>query len=173
VATDVVEDKAPAVRRGRRKAPTVSDPHEAVKAEAEVPTRRGGRKKAATSVVPLEQEKEEAALAASDPPEAVKAEAKVPTRRGGRKKAAAAVVPLEQEKLEAAPVKHRGGWKKAVEHPEVERDGDEEVQPGSLSKASVTAALPPQPQTTRATRAAARRAEAVGIGEDKGEGEQA
>jgi hypothetical protein len=132
VATDVVEDKAPAVRRGRRKAPTVSDPHEAVKAEAEVPTRRGGRKKAATSVVPL-----------------------------------------EQEKLEAAPVKHRGGWKKAVEHPEVERDGDEEVQPGSLSKASVTAALPPQPQTTRATRAAARRAEAVGIGEDKGEGEQA
>jgi hypothetical protein len=144
-------------------------------------TRRSTRHAAAAAAASADVEEDKApavrrgrrkAPAASDPPEAVKAEAEVPTRRGGRKKAAAAVVPLEQEKEEAAPVKRRGGRKKAVERPEVERDEDEEVQPGGLSKASVRAALPPQPQTTSATRAAARRAEAVGTGEDKGEGEQ-
>ncbi|KAK3146213.1 hypothetical protein QOZ80_3BG0263080 [Eleusine coracana subsp. coracana] len=142
-------------------------------------TRRSTRHAAAAAVATVEEDKAPAvrrgrrkAPAAADPPEAVKGEAEVAPRRGGRKKALAAADLPEEGKEEAAPVTRRGGRKKAVELPEVESEEEEEVLPGGSSKAPVTTSLPPQVQTTRSTRAAARRAEAVGTGRGKGEDER-
>ncbi|GJM96476.1 hypothetical protein PR202_ga13315 [Eleusine coracana subsp. coracana] len=156
LAVSITADAGPepaATRRSTRHAAAAAAAVEEDKAPA---VRRGRRK----------------APAAADPPEAVKGEAEVAPRRGGRKKALSAVDPPEEGKEEAVPVTSRGGRKKAVELPEVESEEEEEVLPGESSKAPVTAPLPPQVQTTRSTRAAARRAEAVGTGQGKGEGER-
>ncbi|OEL21439.1 hypothetical protein BAE44_0017540 [Dichanthelium oligosanthes] len=162
------EEQAPApavTRRAGRKKAAVAEAPEAekeVKEEAAVPTRRGGRKKATE---PPDAEKE------------VKEEAAVPTRRGGRKKAAEPPeVETEEEEEEAAVPTRRGGRKKAVEPPEVEMEEEEEEaavpRRGGPRKAAATAALPPQPQSTRSTRAAARRGDAVGSGNDEGKMER-
>lgn len=143
-------------------------------------TRRSARHAAASAAAVEEEENKAPAVrrgrrkapAAADPLEAVKEVAEVAPCRGGRKKAPAPVDPLEEEKEEAAPpVTRRGGRRKAVQRPEAESE-EEEVLPGGPSKAPVTDALPPQPQTTRSTRAAARRAEPVGTVQGKGEGEK-
>ncbi|XP_039827912.1 ABC transporter F family member 4-like [Panicum virgatum] len=119
-------------------------------------TRRAGRKKAAAAAAP-EAEKEEAA---------------VPTRRGGRKKATEPPDSEKEVKEEAAVPKRRGGRKKATETPQVEKEEEEEEaavpRRGRPRKAAAPAALPPQPQSTRSTRAAARRGDAVGSGNDEG-----
>ena len=119
-------------------------------------TRRAGRKKAA----------------AAEAPEAEKEEAPVPTRRGGRKKATEPPDSEKEVKEEAPVPTRRGGRRKAAETPQVETEEEEEEaavpRRGRPRKAAATAALPPQPQSTRSTRAAARRGDAVGSGNDEG-----
>ncbi|RCV41094.1 hypothetical protein SETIT_9G108500v2 [Setaria italica] len=159
-AEEEEQGPAPAVTRrtGRKKAAAAAAPEaeKEVKEEAAVPTRRGGRKKA------------------TDPPDAekeVEEEAAVPTRRGGRKKATEPPDAEKEVEEEAAVPTRRGGRKKAVEPPEVETEEEEEVavpRRGGPRKAAATAALPPQPQNTRSTRAAARRGQAVESGNDEG-----
>ncbi|RLN18813.1 ABC transporter F family member 4-like [Panicum miliaceum] len=142
-----------ATRRSARSAAAV-----AAVAEEQGPavTRRAGRKKAA----------------AAEAPEAEKEEAAVPTRRGGRKKATEPPDSEKEVKEEAAVPTRRGGRKKAAEPPEVETEEEEEEvavpRRGRPRKAAAMAALPPQPQSTRSTRAAARRGDAVGSGNDEG-----
>ncbi|RLN43341.1 ABC transporter F family member 4-like [Panicum miliaceum] len=141
-----------ATRRSARNAAAVAAEEEE---QGPAVTRRAGRKKAA----------------AAEAPEAEKEEAAVPTRRGGRKKA---TEPPDSEKEveETAVPTRRGGRKKAAEPPEVETEEEEEEaavpRRGRTRKAAATAALPPQPQSTRSTRAAARRGDAVGSGNDEG-----
>ncbi|WVZ87158.1 hypothetical protein U9M48_033844 [Paspalum notatum var. saurae] len=146
-------------RGGRKKAAEPPDAEKEAKEEAAVPSRRGGRKKATE---PPEEEKE------------AKEEPAVVTRRGGRKKAAEPPGAEKEEEEAAAPTR-RGGRKKAPEPPgvvEIEDEDEEEEaavpRRGGSRKAAVTAALPPQPQSTRSTRAAARRGEAAGIGNGRG-----
>ncbi|XP_062213278.1 spore wall protein 2-like [Phragmites australis] len=93
------------------------------------------------------------------------------TCQGRRKKDAVAADPPEAEKVEV--VTRRSRRKKAVETEE-EEDEDAAVltRRGRQKKAALSAALPPQPQKTKSERAAARRGDAVGTGQDEGEGER-
>ncbi|CAN6286971.1 unnamed protein product [Urochloa humidicola] len=164
------EDPRPApaaTRRSVRNAAAASAAKEEVKPPAPAVTRRAGRLKAAAAEAP-EAEKE------------VKEEAAAPTRRGGRKKATEPPHAEKEVKEEAAVPARRGGRKK-VAAPEVEMEEEDEeeeeeekeeevavLRRGRPRKAAATAALPPQPQNTRSTRAAARRGDAVGSGNDEG-----
>ncbi|XP_062212272.1 uncharacterized protein LOC133913214 [Phragmites australis] len=105
--------------------------------------------------------------------------APVVMRWSGRNKKAAAAESPKAEKKEAEVVTLRGGRKKAAEPPEVqteEEDKEEDAEaavvtrPSRRKKAVATAALPPQPQKTRPVRAAARRGEKTGSGQDEGVG---
>ncbi|CAN6281559.1 unnamed protein product [Urochloa humidicola] len=149
-----------ATRRSARNAAAAAE--EKPPAPAPAVTRRAGRKKAAAAEAP-EVEKE------------VKEEAAVPTRRGGRKKATEPPHAEKELKEEAAVPARRGGRKKAAAAPEVEAEEEEEEEEevavpchGRPRRAAAMAALPPQPQNTRSTRAAARRGDVVGIGNDEG-----
>ncbi|CAL4918821.1 unnamed protein product [Urochloa decumbens] len=165
VSISADEDPGPAPAATRRSARNAAAEEKApAPAPAPAVTRRAGRKKAAAAEAP-EAEKE------------LKEEPAAPTRRGGRKKATEPLHAENEVKEEAAVPTRRGGRKKAVLAPEVETEEEEEKEEeeevavprrGRPRKAAATAALPPQPQNTRSTRAAARRGDALGNGNDEG-----
>ncbi|KAJ1272813.1 hypothetical protein BS78_06G230700 [Paspalum vaginatum] len=161
ISTDAGPGPGPAAtRRSARNAAAVPAAADVEEEQGPAITRRAGRKKAAAAAAP-EAGKE------------VKEEPAVVTRRGGRKKAAEPPNDEREAKEEPAVVTRRGGRKKAAEPPEVveiEEEEEEAAVPrrGGTRKAAVAAALPPQPQSTRSTRAAARRSEAAGCGIDEG-----
>ncbi|KAF8675392.1 hypothetical protein HU200_047758 [Digitaria exilis] len=162
LAVSISADEGPApapaaTRRSTRSATAATAAAAEEEEQAPRVTRRGGRKKAA-------------AAEASEAEMEVKEVAAVPMRRGGRKRAAEPpCVETELKEVAAVPT-CRGGRKKAADPPEVETEEEEEEAPvprrGGRRKAAARATLPPQP-TTRSTRSAARRGDAVGSGNDE------
>jgi pSer/pThr/pTyr-binding forkhead associated (FHA) protein len=97
-------------------------------------------------------------------------------RRVGRRKAGATEAPEAGNEVEeeAALPTRRGGRRKTVEPARVETEAEDEEEEAAIPrrgrsrKAAATVVLPPQPQNTRSTRAAARKGDVLGCENDEG-----